>query len=455
MPSDFELTKKDKHSKNILPSTRVLRSHTSHLKMFNTPPSNRHLSEINSKSLNANSSNPFNSTFTPSNNRSSSPTNSTDVRNIEADNVNNAMNNALHRGGLEFSNISKQNPCCKGTQNEHNTEHNSELQHCRKVIHELSQKLQEKEKELYLKNVHNSKTRFQENTPINNRTVNEHSELESDNSSYCSSNYNRRRYQHRQVKCEMNSWPIKFSSGNGLKFFKRVEKLQRSYDYDDDMIYKYFHLLLDGQAMEWYWQFCDEFEEANLAVLRTEFCRVFKSIDSDMSMISKMYSRKQGRDSFEKFYNDIIDKNFDLKEPLPDEQIIEILRSNMEDDIRQRIFTFDTNDRIKFYHKANAAYLDVYSIREKRKMYYDKPFTKRVNEIDFDELSSTEIEEISSKINNWKIRKSTKCFNCKSVEHILSKCPEEITRFFCFKCGLEGVATPKCPNCNLNYKRSA
>lgn len=171
--------------------------------------------------------------------------------------------------------------------------------------------------------------------------------------------------------CEMNKWPIKFSGGNGIKFLKKVEKLQASYGYDDETVYKYFYLLLEGHAIEWYWQFSDEYPVSNLRHLKNEFSRVFKPRQSDMSLISAMYSKKQGRDSFEKFYNELIDMNFTLKQPLPDTQIIEILRCNMEDDVRQRIFTFETNDRINFFHKANQAYHDACGVREKRKSFHD------------------------------------------------------------------------------------
>lgn len=261
-----------------------------------------------------------------------------------------------------------------------------------------------------------------------------------------------RRFRPQYIKCEMDRWPIKFSGGNGLKFWKKIDKLQRSYDYEDYIVFKYFHLLLEGHAMEWYWQFSDEYPNSNLNHLKAEFLRVFKPTETDMSLISTMYTRKQGRDSFDKFYNDIVEKNFSLKEPLSDEQIIEILRTNMDDEVRQRIFTFETRDRIKFYHKAKKAYDDACQVREKRRPFGgDYKVNRKINELDFEDLSTPEIEEITAKIQNWKVRRSKlQCFNCKSEDHLLAKCPDDISRLFCFRCGLEGYASPKCPNCALN-----
>lgn len=146
--------------------------------------------------------------------------------------------------------------------------------------------------------------------------------------------------------------------------------------------------------------------------------------------------------------------NFSLKVPLPDTQLIEILRTNMIDEIRQRIFTFETRDRIKFFHKANQAYSDVCCSREKKKPFQDYRTPKRIHEVDFEDMSLLEIEEIDARLNHWKSQRAQrKCFNCHQIGHLLSDCPEEISRFFCFKCGLDGYATPKCPNCTPKANR--
>lgn len=279
------------------------------------------------------------------------------------------------------------------------------------------------------------------------------SHSESDNSASEQENPPFRNYRHYQRPCEMDKWRIKFSGGNGIKFLKKVEKLQKAYEYDDRTVYKYFYLLLDGHALEWYWQYSDQYENSDLAHLKREIKRVFKPRESDMVMISAMYNRKQNQDTFEKFYNDVVDMNFSLKDPLSDQQLIEILRTNVDDEVRQRIFTYETRDRIKFFHKANQAYFDVCKTKDRRKPLQEYK-SRRVHEIDFDNMSTQEIEEISSKFDRWKSQKTERtCYNCHLPGHLLSDCPEEITRFFCFKCGMEGTVTPRCPKCSLKGNR--
>lgn len=261
-------------------------------------------------------------------------------------------------------------------------------------------------------------------------------------------------YQH--FRCEMDKWPIRFNGTGVQKFIKKLNRLQKSYGYSDETVAKYFHLLVEGKAASWFWIYCDEFEDIDLNHMKVEMGRVFKSEETDMSLMTRMYERKQGSDSFETFFYDILELNFSMKTPLTDPQIIEILRTNMDDEVRQRIFTYETKDRTKYFHKANRAYKDVVKAREKKKESFGNLRGRRINEIDFEDLSTLEIEEISSKLNNLRTKRANMtCFNCHSPDHLLRECPEEISRFFCFRCGLEGYATPKCPKCSLNPQRSA
>lgn len=275
---------------------------------------------------------------------------------------------------------------------------------------------------------------------------------------YTSRRGERRREPPRNFRCEMDKWPIRFDGTSVQKFLKKLNRLQKSYDYSDETVAKYFHLLIEGKAVNWYWMYCEEYENIDLNHMKREMARDFKSDESDISLMTKMYERKQGNDSFEKFYYDILDINYTMTNPLIDPQIIEILKTNMDDEVRQRIFTYETQDRTKYFHKANKAYSDVCKVREQRRKdsFANTRVPRRIHEIDIEDLSNNEIEEFSTKIYNERAKRNNlTCFNCQSSEHLLRDCPEEITRFFCFKCGLDGYATPKCPKCSLNFPRSA
>lgn len=47
-----------------------------------------------------------------------------------------------------------------------------------------------------------------------------------------------------------------------------------------------------------------------------------------------------------------------------------------------------------------------------------------------------------------KVKKETKCFNCRQTGHWFMECPAERTRMFCFRCGRDDITTPECPVCS-------
>lgn len=292
---------------------------------------------------------------------------------------------------------------------------------------------------------------------VSNHHPSRHSETESSTSEYesLSTHYkrhspprNQSRYRNNDKFCRIEKWPIRFNGSNVKTFLKRLDRYQHSYSYDDELVLKFFYYLVEGKAEKWYWQYLDEFRRPTLSHLKSQMLKRFKTDETDLSIISRMHELKQGKNSFEDFYNDMLDMNYELDRPLSDPEIIEILRNNINDEVLQRIFTLETKDKTVFFHKANRAYKDIVKIRQKRKELYFKS-QRNVSEIDFDDLSSLEVEEISSKLKSWKDKRSSaKCFNCNRNDHFLKDCPDDITRFFCFKCGKEDVSTPKCPKCN-------
>ena len=58
------------------------------------------------------------------------------------------------------------------------------------------------------------------------------------------------------VRCEIDKWGISFDGTDVQNFIKQVTQLQRWYDYSDEMVAKYFHLLLKGRAARWFWNYC-------------------------------------------------------------------------------------------------------------------------------------------------------------------------------------------------------
>lgn len=287
---------------------------------------------------------------------------------------------------------------------------------------------------------------------------------------------------------EMDKWNIRFDNlqgGLSIKtFLFRVKTLKNAYNYSSDHVCKYFHILLSGEPLNWYYQFLGKHRRVVWKTLKREMLDRFKTNQSDLKISNRMQNRKQGKDSFEVYYNDICAMNHSLDFPKSDEEIISILRENMDDAIRQRIFSCQTTNLTKFLHLCNDAYEDVCRVRQTRNYFNSRPSkiseidqisldddielleaklsklraskskevqTPKVNPfINVDELSLEEIDEIFKQTKTHKLRNNDRltCFNCHKVGHGFMFCSEDKVGLFCYRCGTRDVKTINCPTCS-------
>lgn len=299
------------------------------------------------------------------------------------------------------------------------------------------------------------------------------------------------------VRNEMDKWGLRFDNSHKSlpikSFLFRVKTLKDAYGYDSDHVCKYFHLLLSGEPLNWYYQFLSTHRNITWKILKKEILERFRSNQNDLKISNKMQNLKQGKDSFEQFYNEICALNHSLDVPKTDEEIISILRENMDDGIRQRVFSCETSSLTKFLHLCNDAYEDVIKVRQARKDFYNNNKINRISEIDqfsvdddinilearlskireskmkslpnvrvnpilnIDELSIEEIDEIFNQTRSHKLRNNDRltCFNCEKQGHGFVFCPEDKIGIFCYRCGKRDVKTIDCPKCSdLNGNRS-
>lgn len=290
---------------------------------------------------------------------------------------------------------------------------------------------------------------------------------------------------------EMDKWGFKFDNLNSSlsikAFLFRVNTLKNTYGYRSSDICKYFHVLLRGEPLNWYYQFLSRNPNPTWQILQEKILERFKSNQTDLKI---MQNRKQGKESFESFYNDICSLYHSMEYPKSDKEIIAILRDNMDDLIRQRIFSTETSSLTKFLHICNDAYDDVCRFRQTRKDFYNSRVQK-VSEIDeisidddlevleaklmnaqkkrskcnvnrsimlnIDELSLEEIDEVFKRTKDHRMKNNENviCYNCEKKGHGFVFCPLDRDGIFCFKCGKREVKLPNCPNCQgLNPKGS-
>lgn len=219
---------------------------------------------------------------------------------------------------------------------------------------------------------------------------------------------------------------------------------------------------MTGKAEQWFWQFRRSTPNGTWNHLRAALIRNFASLDTDSEIVRQMTDRRQEHnENFTDFYNSIIELNFRLATPKPENELMEIVRQNVNDQIARLIFNSTVgslNDLLqlcrraeKFISERNRKKVGRVSEIESPKealhhMYY------KSNPDDDDLILNEEVEALGNLRNDTS---KYRCWNCETVGHSFIECTRE-RRIFCYRCGKVGVITPNCPNpkCHAGNGRS-
>ncbi|KAI8114969.1 hypothetical protein CVS40_12746 [Lucilia cuprina] len=283
-------------------------------------------------------------------------------------------------------------------------------------------------------------TNFTEsNTPVSN------SNRPSDNQSRYSANS--------ETNIKLEKWKITYNgSGSVSDFLFKVETLCARSRCPDDHLLSNFHVLLEGKAEEWYWLFTKQNRNVTYPLLRQALTKEFGHLESDHDVLLKISLRKQQfKESYDDFHSVIVSMNLRLQNPLPDVTLIEIMKRNINSNLRFLLFNTETQNLNEFRDTARKAEK---VIRETKFQNPNTANSRNVNEINLplsgeEDSEGTDPQIDAIQVSNRRIRydySNIKCWNCMSLGHSYIYCTQEIKQPFCFKCGYKGVFTPNCPN---------
>lgn len=231
-----------------------------------------------------------------------------------------------------------------------------------------------------------------------------------------------------------------------------METLCKRSKCSDEHLLSNFHVLLDGKAEQWYWLFTKQNREVTYPLLRSAITNEFGHLQSDHDVLLKISSRKQQyKENFVDFYTSIVSMNLRLQNPLPDITLIDIMKRNLNSNLRFLLFNSDTKTLTDFREIARKA---EGVLKENKFQNPNIVSARNISELDttMDEeddpnMVDPQLEAIKISTNRNKYDYSKiQCWNCMSLGHSYIYCSEEIRKPFCFKCGQKGVLTPKCPN---------
>ncbi|XP_065364507.1 uncharacterized protein LOC135957649 [Calliphora vicina] len=254
-------------------------------------------------------------------------------------------------------------------------------------------------------------------------------------------------------KFKLAKWGVKFDGTNKTmnvqEFIFRVGALRRDYSCSDDEILRTFHLLLEGPALDWYWDYrkmvhINTWEELEKALLAQ-----YRRFEQEHEVQMKILNRRQlPQEAFDDFYNAVIKLRNQQQHPYAEEQLVEIMRGNLKPSLAQMMFSMRLKTLSEFGREVRRA---ENLIANQRQLYQRANVTHRVNELvcEDEDLSLIDLE-----IDGIRSTSHYTCWNCKVVGHSFVDCPEPINRQFCFRCGKDNVVAPKCPKCQGNRFRN-
>lgn len=263
----------------------------------------------------------------------------------------------------------------------------------------------------------------------------------------------------------MTNWKLKFTgSSSGLSvenFIYRVKALTiQTLQGDFELLCRNASSLFEGKAADWFWRY----HRSVPSVSWTELCKALRQqyADSrtDIDIRELVRDRKQNRgESFDSFYEAVVDLTDRLKEPLSESMLVQILRRNLLPDIQHEILNLKINSLQELRDVCRKREIFMQEIRRKHSVPFTKPFlgSKRVSElVDVEDDVMTEgLESMNDEVSAL----SLTCWNCNQMGHRYQDCLSDRT-VFCYGCGAPNMYKPNCAKCNpkngrLGAQRSA
>lgn len=286
------------------------------------------------------------------------------------------------------------------------------------------------------------------------------------------------------------------------RFLYRVERLARANNISSNQLVDGLYVLLRKSACAWYWSFLERNKNVCWEQLQKAMSERFKDRRSDAEIKQSVASIKQKpNESFIEFHSRVIDATIALSHPLPEGDLMFILKRNMlsslqykvagrniesvPDLVRQCVDIEDTWKRLNSdRHERNAYIRQINELSDERVFYENTPYKDRESpqseHKDFNISGHQRMEpnyyipthrqQNTSKINDSSYNTELGYYEqvC-AMEHTGRRQPENhviqqrlhpsvsrntfnsrnpIVSRHCFGCGTPNVIRPNCPSCN-------
>lgn len=254
------------------------------------------------------------------------------------------------------------------------------------------------------------------------------------------------------IHVDLEKWKLHFDGSDSVsEFLFKVDTLRERSRCSETHLMANFHVFLSGKADSWFWRFVKQHPESSFSNLKQSLKNEFGSLETDHEVLLRISSRKQqAKESYDDFHDKIVAMNCRMKEPIADMTLIDILKRNVNGNLK--IMLFNTNP--KNLHDLRDLARNAEKLLQEGKLNVSlSSVNRQINEIDMSPNEDVDTDvEFDPQIEAMQLTRrkpdysKIKCWNCLLLGHSYIYCPDDTRHLFCFKCGQRGVNTTKCIN---------
>lgn len=142
----------------------------------------------------------------------------------------------------------------------------------------------------------------------------------------------------------MSNWKITYDGNSSVSdFLFKIKTLSARSRCTEDHLLSNFHVLLKGKAERWYWRYSKQTRNITFESLCNAITKEFGHLESDHDIVLKMTLRKQHyKESYDDFHTEMVSMNSRLRNPMPEQTLIDITKRNLSPNLKFLLFNSET-----------------------------------------------------------------------------------------------------------------
>ena len=148
------------------------------------------------------------------------------------------------------------------------------------------------------------------------------------------------------ISVKLKDWKVSYNGeGSVSDFLFKLDTLSQRSQCPQDYVLANFHLFLSNKAETWYWDYIKQNPNDNYISLKEALLKEFDTLETDQEILLKISTRRQySKETYDDFHSSITRLNLRLRNPMSFISLIEIIKKNVNPEIKVLLFISDPKD---------------------------------------------------------------------------------------------------------------